>query len=150
MTKCLELTFILDSSIYSFSQHFVSSHIVCCASNHQSNIEMAQGHISLSISPFLVIYANTLKSNSFWTNISRRAQKSKFMSNWRPIRLLLNLAYLDHFCHHLVCFLKTNSFSYHYVKHTCFGESRDLSRLNLIKCQKLPLFPYSNFFPTRE
>jgi hypothetical protein len=26
-------------------------------------IEMAQGHISLSISPFLVIYANTLKSN---------------------------------------------------------------------------------------
>jgi hypothetical protein len=26
-------------------------------------IEMAQGHISLSISPFLVIYANTSKSN---------------------------------------------------------------------------------------
>jgi hypothetical protein len=26
-------------------------------------IEMSQGHISLSISPFLVIYANTLKSN---------------------------------------------------------------------------------------
>jgi hypothetical protein len=25
---------------------------------------MAQGHISLSISPFLVIYANTLKSNN--------------------------------------------------------------------------------------
>jgi hypothetical protein len=25
---------------------------------------MAQGHISLSISPFLVIYANTFKSNS--------------------------------------------------------------------------------------
>jgi hypothetical protein len=24
---------------------------------------MAQGHISLSISPYLVIYANTLKSN---------------------------------------------------------------------------------------
>jgi hypothetical protein len=26
-------------------------------------IEIAQGHISLSISPFLVIYANTSKSN---------------------------------------------------------------------------------------
>jgi hypothetical protein len=49
---------------------------VCCASNHQNNIEMAQGHISLSISPFLVIYANTLKSNSFRTNIYRRAQNA--------------------------------------------------------------------------
>jgi hypothetical protein len=68
MTKCLELTFIFDPSrfsSYTFAQHHVSSHIVCCASNHQNNIEMAQGHISLSISPFLVIYANTLKSNSF-------------------------------------------------------------------------------------
>jgi hypothetical protein len=27
------------------------------------HLEMAQGHISLSISPFLVIYANTIKSN---------------------------------------------------------------------------------------
>jgi hypothetical protein len=52
MTKCLELTFILDPSRYTFAQHYVSSHIVCCASNHQNNIEMAQGHISLSISPF--------------------------------------------------------------------------------------------------
>jgi hypothetical protein len=26
-------------------------------------LQMAQGHISLSISPFLVIYANTLKIN---------------------------------------------------------------------------------------
>jgi hypothetical protein len=65
MTKCLDLTFILDPSRYTFAQHFVCSHIVCCASNHQNNIEIAQGHISLSISPFLVIYAKTLKSNSF-------------------------------------------------------------------------------------
>jgi hypothetical protein len=36
---------------------------------------MAQGHISLSISPFLVIYANTFKSNSkckLKTNLSHR------------------------------------------------------------------------------
>jgi hypothetical protein len=72
---CLELTFTLDPSRYSFAQHYVSSHIVCCASNHQNNIEIAQGHISLSISPLLVIYANTLESNSFRTNISRRSQK---------------------------------------------------------------------------
>jgi hypothetical protein len=36
---------------------------VCRALNHQNLIEMAQGHIFLSISPFLVIYANTTKSN---------------------------------------------------------------------------------------
>jgi hypothetical protein len=36
---------------------------VCLTLNHQNLIEMAQGHISLSISPFLVIYANTTKSN---------------------------------------------------------------------------------------
>jgi hypothetical protein len=53
MTKCLEFTFILDSSRYSFAQHFVSSHIVCCASNHLNNIEMAREHISLSV-PALV------------------------------------------------------------------------------------------------
>jgi hypothetical protein len=49
MTKCLELTFILDPSRYTFAQHYVSFHIVCCASNHQNNIEMAQGNISLSV-----------------------------------------------------------------------------------------------------
>jgi hypothetical protein len=32
---------------------------MCWILNHQNIIEMAQGHISLSISPFLVIYANT-------------------------------------------------------------------------------------------
>jgi hypothetical protein len=61
MTKCLELTFILDPSrfaSYTFAQRHVSSHIVCCASNHENNIEMAQGHISLSVSSFLVIYSN--------------------------------------------------------------------------------------------
>jgi hypothetical protein len=36
---------------------------MCWALNHQNILEMAQGHISLSISPFLVIYANTSKSN---------------------------------------------------------------------------------------
>jgi hypothetical protein len=35
---------------------------MCWALNHQNTLEMAQGHISLSTSPFLVIYANTSKS----------------------------------------------------------------------------------------
>jgi hypothetical protein len=36
---------------------------MCWTFHHQNIIEMTQGHISLSISPFLVIYANTSKSN---------------------------------------------------------------------------------------
>jgi hypothetical protein len=39
----------------------VTLNIMCCAFNHQNNIEMDQGDISLSISPFLVIHANTSK-----------------------------------------------------------------------------------------
>jgi hypothetical protein len=35
---------------------------MCWALNHQNILEMAQGHISLSISSFLVIYANTSKN----------------------------------------------------------------------------------------
>jgi hypothetical protein len=58
MTKCLELIIIFDPSrfsSYTFAQHHVSSHIVWCASNHQNNIEVAQGHISLSTTPSLTL-----------------------------------------------------------------------------------------------
>jgi hypothetical protein len=43
---------------------------MCWSLNHQNIIEMAQRHISLSISPFLVIYANTTKSNQKMCNIN--------------------------------------------------------------------------------
>jgi hypothetical protein len=49
-------------------------------------MEMAQGHISLSISPFLVIYANTSKSNKKKCNIN--AKENQIVDS--------NLAYLDH------------------------------------------------------
>jgi hypothetical protein len=48
---------------------------------------MAQGHISLSISPFLVIYANTLKSNAKHATLIKIEDQIVFYSN---------LAYLDH------------------------------------------------------
>jgi hypothetical protein len=57
------------------------------ALNHQNIIEIAQGHISLSISPFLVIYANTSKSNQNKCNINATEDQIVFYSN---------LAYLDH------------------------------------------------------
>jgi hypothetical protein len=60
---------------------------MCWTLNHQNSIEMAQGHISLSMSPFLVIYANTSKSNKNKCNID--ANKDQIVFDF-------NLAYLDH------------------------------------------------------
>jgi hypothetical protein len=50
---------------------------MCWTLNHQNIVEIAQRHISLSISPFLVIYANTSKSNQKKCNIN--AIENKFV-----------------------------------------------------------------------
>jgi hypothetical protein len=105
---------------------------MCWALNHQNNLEMAQGHISLSISPFLVIYANTSKSNKKKCNINAKENQIVFDSN---------LVYLDHTLPPLGLFCESNSFSYLYNKLTCLGTKRDNPRVKLIKSQKLPLFP---------
>jgi hypothetical protein len=52
---------------------------MCWALNHQNTLEMAQGHISLSISPFLVIYTNTSKSNQKKCNINAIENKNCFL-----------------------------------------------------------------------
>jgi hypothetical protein len=60
---------------------------------------MAQGHISLSISPFLVIYANTIKA-------TERSATSMQMKT--QICFNSNLAYLDHSLPPLGLFLQIN------------------------------------------
>jgi hypothetical protein len=59
----------------------------CVGNQSPKYLEMAQGHISLSISPFLVIYVNTTKSNTKMCNINANENTNCFESN---------LAYLDH------------------------------------------------------
>jgi hypothetical protein len=76
---------------------------MCWALNHQNIIEMAQRHISLSISPFLAIYANTTKSNQKKCNINAIDDQIVFD---------YNLAYLDRSLPPLSFFCKSNSFSY--------------------------------------
>jgi hypothetical protein len=83
---------------------------MCWALNHQKLLEMAQVHISLSISPFLVIYANTSKSYQKKCNINAKENQIVFTLIWH-IWIIL--------CHHLVCFCESNSFSYLYNKLTC-------------------------------
>jgi hypothetical protein len=92
---------------------------------------MAQGHISLSISPFLVIYANTSKSNKNKCNIDANKDQIVFDSN---------LAYLDHSLPPLGLFLQIN-FIFLSLSQTHLGIKRDIPRVKLIKIQKLPLFP---------
>jgi hypothetical protein len=70
---------------------------MCWALNHQNIIEMAQRHISLSISPFLVIYANTTKSNQ---------KKCNTNANEDQIVFDYHLAYLDHSLPPLGLFLR--------------------------------------------
>jgi hypothetical protein len=59
----------------------------CVGTQSPKYLEMAQGHISLSISPFLVIYANTTKA------IQRCATSMQIRTQ---ICFDSNLAYLDH------------------------------------------------------
>jgi hypothetical protein len=58
---------------------------------------MVQGQISVSISPFLVIYANTSKGTQntlTYPNVSQSVQiEVKLKTNW----IIQDLAYLDHF-----------------------------------------------------
>jgi hypothetical protein len=105
---------------------------MCWVLNHQNTLEMAHGHISLSISPFLVIYANTSKSNKKKCNINAKENQIVLTLIWH-IWIIL--------CHHLVCFCESNSFSYLYNKLTCLDTKRDNPRVKFIKSQKFPLFP---------
>jgi hypothetical protein len=60
------------------------------------------------------------------------------------------LAYLDHFCPHLDCFRKTNSFPYFYVKTLVLANPKYLSRLVLIKIKKNSPFSHNQISPTQE
>jgi hypothetical protein len=93
---------------------------------------MAQGHISLSISPFLVIYANTSKRNKNKCNIDANKDQIVFDSN---------LAYLNHSLPPLGLFLQIKFIFLSLSQTHLFGHKRDIPRVKLIKIQKLPLFP---------
>jgi hypothetical protein len=77
---------------------------MCWTLDHQNIVEMAQGHISLSISPFLVIYANTSKK-------AMQNMQHRFKLKTKLILILIWHIWIL-LCHHLVCFCKSNSFSY--------------------------------------
>jgi hypothetical protein len=105
---------------------------MCWTLNHQNIIEMAQWHISLSISPFLVIYGNTTKSNQKKCNIN--AIEDQIVFDYY-------LAYLDRSLPPLGLLLQIKFIFLSLSQTHLFGHKRDNPRVKLIKCQKLPLFP---------
>jgi hypothetical protein len=92
---------------------------------------MTQGHISLSISPFLVIYANTSKSN---------AKHAKSIEIEDQIVFDSNLAYLDHSLPPLGLFLQIK-FIFLYLSQThLFGHKERYSKSEIEQDPKTPPF----------
>jgi hypothetical protein len=95
-------------------------------------IEIAQGHISLSISPFLVIYANTLKSNKKKCNIN---------ANEDQIVFAYDLRYLDHSLPPLGLFLQIKFFFLSLNQTHLFGQIERYSKSKIYQVPKTPPFP---------
>jgi hypothetical protein len=102
---------------------------------------MAQGHISLSISPFLVIHANTLKSNK--KSATSMQMKTEFfvLKIWHICIAL---------CHHLVCFLQIKFFSLFLSQTRLFGQIEIFSKSEIEQVPKLPLVLVIKFLPPKS
>jgi hypothetical protein len=93
---------------------------------------MAQGHISLSISPFLVIYANTSKSNAKHATSIQIEDQIVFDSN---------LAYLDHSLPPLGLFLQIKFIFLSLSQTHLFGHKERYSKSEIEQDPKTPPFP---------
>jgi hypothetical protein len=98
---------------------------------------MAQGHISLSISPFLVIYANTSKSNQNKCNIN---------GNEDQIIFDYNLAYLDHSLPPLDLFLQIKLIFLSLSQTHLFGHKERQSKCEIDQVPKTPPFSHNKKF----
>jgi hypothetical protein len=93
---------------------------------------MAQRHISLSRSPFLVIYANTTKSNQKKCNIIAIEDQIVFDNN---------LAYLDRSLPPLGLFLQIKFIFLSLSQTRLFGHKERYSKIKIDQVLKNPPFP---------
>jgi hypothetical protein len=114
---------------------------MCWTLNHQNIIEMAQGHISLPISPFLVIYANTSKSNKNKCNIDANKDQIVFDSN---------LAYLDHSLPPLGLFLQIKFIFLSLSQTHLFGHKKRYSKSEIDQYPTIPPFSHNHKFSPQE
>jgi hypothetical protein len=114
---------------------------MCWSLNHQNIIEMAQGHISLSISPFLVIYANTSKSN---------AKHATSIQIEDQIVFYFNLAYLDHSLPPLGLFLQIKFIFLSLSQTHLFRHKERYSNGKIDQEPKTPPFSHNHKFSPQE
>jgi hypothetical protein len=115
---------------------------MCWALNHQNIMEMAQRHISLSISPCLVVYANTTKSNQKKCNINAIEDQIVFY---------YNSAYLDRSLPPLGLFLQIKFIFLSLSQTRLFGHREKYSKSEIDQVPKTPPFSHNQrFSPTRD
>jgi hypothetical protein len=114
---------------------------MCWALNHQNIIEIAQGHISLSVSPFLVIYANTSKSNKKKCSINAIENKIVFAQI---------LTYLDHSLPPLGLFLQIKFIFLSLSQTHLFRHKERYSNGKIDQVPKTSPFPITKILPTRD
>ena len=102
---------------------------------------MAQGHISLSISPFLVIYANTSKSNAKHATSIEIEDQIVFDSN---------LAYLDHPLSPLGLFLQIKFIFLSLSQTYLFGHKERYSKSEIVQDPKAPPFSHNHKISPQE
>jgi hypothetical protein len=98
---------------------------------------MAQGHISLSISPFLVIYANTSKNN-------------KRSSIEDQIVFANDLAYLDHSLPPLGLFLQIKLFLLSLSQTHLLRQIKRYFKRKIDQVPKTPPFPIIKILPHKR
>jgi hypothetical protein len=101
-------------------------------------MEIAQGHISLSISPFLVIYANTFKSNQKKCNINAIEDQIVFAQD---------LTYLDHSLLPLGLFLQIKFIFLSLSQTRLFGHKERYSKSEIDQVSKTPPFFHNQNSP---
>jgi hypothetical protein len=114
---------------------------MCWALNHQNIIEIAPGHISLSISPFLVIYANTSKSNQKKCNINAIENKIVFAQV---------LTYLDHSLPPLGLFLQFKFIFLSLSQTHLFRNKERYSNRKIDQVPKTPPFSHNQNSPRKR
>jgi hypothetical protein len=102
---------------------------------------MAQGHIFLSISPFLVIYANTSKSNQKKGNINAIEDQIVFADD---------LAYLDHSLPPLGLFLQIKFTFLSLSQIHLFEQIERYPKSEIYQVPKTPPFPIIKILPHKR
>jgi hypothetical protein len=114
---------------------------MCWTSNHQNtyrNGPMAHFPFNLPLFGDLCQY------------IKKQPKECNINAIEDQIIFAYDLAYLDHALPPLGLFLQIEFFFLSLSQNTCLCKSRDIPRENLIKCQKLPLFPTIKILPHKR